>query len=65
MTLRQASDRLLPIVSRLREEAALLDGTDIDRNKAAADLRRIAYDLELRARKLAMRGVELGEDEPS
>lgn len=64
MTLREHSDRLLPIVTRLRDEAGRLDGTDIDRNRFAADLRRIAYDLELRARKMAVRGAQLGEPEP-
>lgn len=64
-TLRETSDRLLPLVSRLREEAENLDGRDIDRNRAAADLRHIAYELELRARKMATRGAALGEPEPS
>lgn len=64
MTLREASDALMPLVSQLRDVADRMDGTDIDRNKLAADCRRIAYDLELRARKAATRGVALGEPEP-
>jgi hypothetical protein len=62
--LRKGAEKAQHIASEIRDLAAETEGPMPEQRTAANDLRRIAYELELRARRMSVRGVALGEPAP-
>ena len=63
-TLRKGAIVAQRIAAQIRDLAAETEGPAPEHRTAANDLRRIAYELELRARRMDVRGAALGEPQP-